>query len=314
MGAYGGWWTDGKIMSLPFDKKRHHLKAAPAKSCRGGLILAALACLVVSCGCVQIRDGISRAIGAPTETEISQVLDQVRGAEVAVAELELRMAEAERAEQIEQEQATAMGLQAQLLRDQIGRLAGQLADATGVAWQALHQTLARMVSELESIETGVDRHTQVARGYAGIMAEIRAEVERQRFVLADAEMELEGFGERSRQAISAAAGGVRLAGEAARDLGIPGAKLIGDQIAAAGSGLLALLMGGGAALQTVRHRRERKRRRGLDEVVHANEVFGLIRDNEVAKRRAASSLSPEARAALALAKAGATIVPFDGAG
>ena len=271
--------------------------------------IALLFTTVSLAGCNIVRDGIATIIGAPTEAEVAAVLGQVKEAEATVAQLEADAAEADETQAEQAAEAERLSLQSTVLRSQIGQIAAQLSEATGVAWAALQTTFQNLTVELEALEQGIDAHKRLAADYAKIATRIRTEVEAQKTILEDAELELDGFDERTRQAVHGATEGVRLASEAAQNLGVPGAKLIGDQIAATGSGLLALVLGGGTALQTVRHRRERRRRRGLDEVVHANEEFGLIKDDAEAKEKARLSLSAAASTALALAKvngAGAT--------
>ena len=253
-------------------------------------------------GCDSLRSGLAQAIGAPTPAEIEAVVADLETAGGQLADLTRRAEAADQANQAESREAHRLGLQAQILREQIGTVAGQLAGASGAAWGALEQTLQHMVADLRTLEGVAKTHIEVAQEYGQIAAQISVEVARQTLKIRSAEMDLDAFDWQAQQAVAAAMSGVAGAAELAQTLGVPGAKLVGQQIATAGAGLVALVLGGGAGYQTLRHRRERVRRRGLDEVVRANEVHGLIRDDPASKELARASLSTAAATALALAK------------
>ena len=150
----------------------------------------------------------------------------------------------------------------------------------------------------------------VAGQYRAQLAEIQASQSEANRMIDDALANLQGFADATAAAVAGAVGGARMAADAAGALGVPGAAVIGDQVAGFLRVGLEGLLGVGTVTgitMTRRRRRERddehKRRMNLTRIVGAVKKFGLLKDDKQLREGAKGWAGAEAHREMKLAEA-----------
>lgn len=275
---------------------------------RAAALCVSAAVLLAAGGCQVIGDAVAKLIGAPTSIEIREAQQELDAAERQVEDLQRQAAAAERQAAAADAAAAAAEVRKAELRTLYGEMAGQLARLEGTAADALLQGIRQVEQLLHVAGREGQAWAQVAAGFRSSIAEIATAQEEARAEIGRAEASLQGFHEQTQFAIQNTLAGVSMAGDAAQQLGVPGAKLATD--AAVGwmrTGLELLLLGGAGAGATLARRRarqrndevrraetERERRERLGRVVVAVEQFGLIKDDEGLREGAKRFAGPEA--------------------
>lgn len=277
-----------------------HRHRSPDRSRRLAALLLLLFALAPLAGCASIRDGVARAIGAPTSQEIEAAQEEIDTAESRVAELEAAQEEATREAEAAQAAATSTEDRKAEIRQLYSAMAQQLSQLEGAAADALMETMAGLQRQLSELASQSQAYLDLAAEYEADARRITTETEAARITLADAEAQLAGFRDRTDLAIASTLEGVTLAGDTAASLGVPGAREATEKVSTVlqwGLGTLLTAGTGGGILYGRRKRRQAiaadeqateawKKRELLARVVRATETFGLVKDDEQLKKGA----------------------------
>jgi len=283
-------------------------------------ILALTLCLAVATttGCLRLRDGLARSIGAPSsdrlneaERRLTTARDQMRSIETEVQVLgdERRrrqevLAELDDATDAARARLAELRLEADATADPARRAAlVEEIEALGVA---MRQAEARSDSLRQELDRLADADAVLRRDAATTAARADA-AERELGVLAAA---TEAAAARSGEL-------VRRVGGTATALGVPGAAPAAGEIAALVQWLIGMVLAGGvtAAPLVVAQRRAKReaasqaeRAEALSEVITVNERLGFesVATDPRQRRRARALLSPTARVHFDAVKSAAT--------
>lgn len=257
-------------------------------------------------GCEQIQAGIAKVIGAPTPAEVRETNKKLDAAETALVEANDAKAAAQRDADRVAESRQRLALSRETISEQIASVGAMLIGATGERYTIVRAQLDALMARLARIEAQDSEAAQLAAQYAAAITDFDEQI-----IAGDREIEqlsarLAQFDERRAGAIGRLGEGIRAAGNAAQDFGVPGAGIVAGSVAEYATTGLALLLGGGVYAQRRKAKQNEARAESAEqhemrlreeanaakEVIRTTEEFGLLVDTDPgAKAAARKSLS-----------------------
>ena len=302
--------------------QRTKIRATTRATIRARILfaLACLAALSVAGGCDAIRDGVAKAVGAPTSAEVKATAAQLAKADEEIEKLDEQRLAAEREQTKLNAANDRIAQRREVLERMQAELAAKLATAPPEARQILLASIRETDAQLEGLTNESAAVARLLADYEDQLVKVEVASAKAKRDLAEHEATLEAFDEATAAAVKRTTAAVKGIGEEVGNLGVPGAGMVAGQISGILETGLAALLGGGSigTVVAVRARRKAKaieserdeaveERDGARRVIAVTERFGIeniATDPNVRKQVKAALAGDEvARREFALAKA-----------
>ena len=302
--------------------RRTNTRATTRATIRARILLAfaCLAALSVAGGCDAIRDGVAKAVGAPTSAEVKATAAQLAKADEEIEKLDEQRLAAEREQAKLNAANDRIAQRREVLERMQAELAAKLATAPPEARQILLASIRETDAQLEGLTNESAAVARLLADYEDQLVRVDVAAAKAKRDLAEHEATLEAFDEATAAAVKRTTAAVKGIGEQVGNLGVPGAGMVAGQISGILETGLAALLGGGSigTVVAVRARRKAKaieserdeaveERDGARRVIAVTERFGIeniATDPNVRKQAKAALAGDEvARREFALAKA-----------